>query len=141
MSKVYPVGIVGEANYQAAIRSCCAGERVYVCHEEGNPHDDLALRVETGGGRTIGYIARSSWLREAIHEQGRGCVATIMAIEGEGRGALGVVLNVTLTDDDISVRAYQGAGGVSAPRRPEASRQVGQAAGKAVGQLLRGLFK
>ncbi|SNS53770.1 HIRAN domain-containing protein [Sphingomonas laterariae] len=106
MSKLYPVGIVGERNYQSAIKRCRQGERVYICHEPDNPYDDLALKVETGGGQTIGYIARTSWLRDAIHEEGRGCTATILSIAAGDAGALGVVLNVALSDDDVRERSY-----------------------------------
>ncbi|ARS29054.1 HIRAN domain-containing protein [Sphingomonas sp. KC8] len=109
MSKIYPVGVVGERNYQASIGRCRAGERVYICHEPDNPYDDMALKVETAGGETIGYIARSSWLRDAIHEQGRGATATIFNIAAGDTGLLGVVLHVTLTDDDIRERSYEAA--------------------------------
>lgn len=128
MSKIYPVGIVGERNYQESIGHCCAGERVYICHEPDNPYDDMALKVETAGGRTIGYIARSSWLRDAIHEQGRGATATISNIATGDTGLLGVVLNVTLSDDDIRERSYVA--------QPESGMSNG-----GIGAFVRRLFK
>jgi len=104
--KVYPVPVVGEAKYQMAISLCREGEPVRICHETGNPFDELALRVETSEGETIGYIAKSSWLREAIHDQGRGTAASIRSINSGGEGMLGVVLDVTLTDDAVLDRRY-----------------------------------
>lgn len=104
--KVYPLGLVGESHCQDAITQCFAGERVYVCHELGNPFDEMALKVETAGGAKLGYIAKSSWLRGAIHEEGRGVTAVIKSIERVEGGQMGVVLDVTLTDDDIRQRYY-----------------------------------
>jgi hypothetical protein len=95
MGKIYPVELVGESNYQDAIRRCQAGDTVSIRHEADNRYDGLALVVETAAGATIGYIAKSSWLRDAIHEQGRDTASTIRSIHGEG-DLLGVVLDVTL---------------------------------------------
>jgi hypothetical protein len=121
--KVYSVGIVGERNYQAAIRATSPGERAFVCLEDGNPYDDLALRVENAAGETIGYIAKSSWLRDAIHDEGRGCAATIKSVGRAANGQdFGVVLDVTLTDDDLPVRYYGRAGASdAAPARSAAA--------------------
>ena len=66
MNKVYPLGLVGESNYQVAIRRCAIGERVYIAEEINNPYDSRALAVERNGGALIGYIPRDSWLREVI---------------------------------------------------------------------------
>lgn len=88
MSRGYPFGIVGEASYQPAIRRCATGQRVLVLHERNNPYDDFALIVVTGDGETIGYIPKSSWLRDAIHEEGKGCAATIMSIDRAGASIL-----------------------------------------------------
>jgi hypothetical protein len=75
--------------------------------EPTNPFDSLALRVETRRGEVIGYIPKSSWLRAAIHEEGRGCASTIASIAAGGAGLLGVVIDVTLCDDDLPLREYQ----------------------------------
>lgn len=105
--KSYAVGIVGEANFQPAIRSCAPGDRVDVMHETGNPYDGQALAVVTGDGATIGYIAKSSWLRDAIHDEEQGCEASIRSIQrADGGEFLGVVLDVTLNDDILGTRAY-----------------------------------
>ena len=104
--QLYPVNIVGESYYQQAIHGCSAGERVFICHEQDNPYDVHALRVETGRGDVIGYIPKTNWLRDAIHEQGCGATATILSIMGEPGQDLGVVLTVLLTDDDIPTRNF-----------------------------------
>jgi len=100
----YLVGIVGEANYQQAISACSPGQRVEIIHEQGNPYDAGALAVVSSAGRTIGYIARDSWLRDAIHEEGKGCDASIKDIRGES-GKLGVVLDVAL--NGLGVRQHR----------------------------------
>ena len=105
--KIYPVGLVGESNYQRAISETYVASKVLICHEIGNPHDELALRVENVDGKVIGYISRNSWLRDAIFGSGRGCAATIREVTKGANGTLGVVINVTLTDDDIPERTYQ----------------------------------
>jgi hypothetical protein len=100
------IGLVGESHYQAAIANTYVGSTVRVCHEAGNPFDELALRVETGQGEVIGYIPKSSWLRRAIFDEGRGCAATVREITGTDKASLGVVINITLTDDPIFERKY-----------------------------------
>lgn len=104
--KVYPLGLVGESHYQDAIRNCHPGESVAICHEPDNPYDNRALRVENDIGQLIGYVPKSSWLREAIHEEGRGVAATILSVADGGSGNLGVVINVTLTDDVLADREH-----------------------------------
>lgn len=105
--RLYPVGLVGESHFRIAISACHTGMRVYICHEHDNPYDDLALRVDTADGLTIGYIPRSNWLREAIHEEGRGATCTISSLNPAPGGNIGVVLDATLTDDDIPIRDYR----------------------------------
>lgn len=106
MSKIYPLGLVGEQHVQAAIGTCCVGDRVFVCWEIDNPFDNLALVVHTRSHVRIGYVARESWLRAAIHEQGRGVTATILDLPSGPDGLTDVVLNVSLTDDEVSEVTY-----------------------------------
>jgi hypothetical protein len=86
-----------------------------ICHEPDNPYDELALRVDNDRGEIIGYIAKDSWLRGAIHDEGKGCVATIKSIGTGSEGLLGVVLDVTLANDAILVRSAQTGVGKSSP--------------------------
>ena len=103
MSKIYPVGIVGEVNYQDAIERTHEGEPARILKEPNNPYDPKALRVENTDGDTIGYIPKAHWLRDAIFEDGRGVAASIKSVKGS---PLGVVIDVTLTGDDLAVREY-----------------------------------
>lgn len=103
----YKVGLSGESNYQPAIRACRPGQRVRVVHEPDNPYDDEALAVESESGATIGYVPRSSWLREAIHEEGKGCTATILSLDQSAGEALGVVIDVVLNANGVSERPYR----------------------------------
>jgi hypothetical protein len=75
--KIYPLGLVGESNYQAAIAQCHEGERVGIYHEPDNPYDDLALRVENNIGQVIGYISRSA-----------GCAMPYMEADGAAQQQL-----------------------------------------------------
>ena len=106
MSKTYPIGIVGEASYQAAIGRCFEGQRVQILREPDNPYDPEALAVVTDIGETIGYIARDCWLQSAIHEEGRGCEAIIKEIASAGAGKRGVVIDVNLCGRGIGTRAF-----------------------------------
>ena len=115
--KIYPLGLVGESNYQAAITDTYVGGVVRVCHEHDNPYDEFALRAENGSGQVIGYIPKTSWLRDAIFGSGRGCAATVREIMQGPNGMLGVVINVTLTDDALLERHYQ----PNAAKSPEAT--------------------
>jgi hypothetical protein len=106
VSKTYPVGIVGEASYQASIRRCSEGQRVHILHEPDNPHDPEALAVVTDAGETIGYIARDCWLQDALHEEGRGCEASIKEIATSGAKKLGVVIDVRLCGRGVGTRVF-----------------------------------
>lgn len=104
--RTYPVGIVGEASYQPAIRRSSNGQRVSIVHELGNPYYKNALAVVTDSGDTIGYIARDCWLQEAVHEEGYGCEAVIKEVRSSGGGKFGVVLDVTVAGHGISTRQF-----------------------------------
>lgn len=122
----YPVGIVGESQYQAAIIRCRVGDRVRLWHEADNPHDGLALVAKTGGGETIGYVPRDCWLRDAVHEEGRGATASIMSLHPGP--AIAVVLEVTLGREPIEIARY------GLPTTVRASKDV---AGRPKGWLAR----
>ena len=107
VGKIYPVGIVGEANYQRAIGRCVEGQRVRILHEPDNPYDPEALAVVTEDDETIGYIARDCWLQGAIHEEGRGCEASIKEITSVGAGKRGVVIDVTLCGRGVGTRTFR----------------------------------
>jgi len=103
----FPVGLVGESNYQAAIRECRVGQRVEVLHETGNRYDKKALVVVSESGRKLGYIPRECWLRDAIHDEQKGCGAKIKALNSGADGAIGVVIDVNLNQEGIDQCAYR----------------------------------
>jgi hypothetical protein len=102
----YPVGLVGESNYQLAINACAPGQRVEILHEIGNPYDELALVVKTEKGGKLGYIGRDCWLVNAIHNELHGCEARVLSINPGPHGA-GVVIDVVLHRGDVDQCAYQ----------------------------------
>lgn len=110
LTNSYKVGIVGEANYQPAIKATRRGEAVTILRELGNPYDSDALVVRCARNKTIGYVARDSWLREAILDEGKGCTASIASIQRNGAPHLGVVLDVTLNNDAPAECRYSARG-------------------------------
>lgn len=105
--RTYQLGIVGEVNYQPAVRRCSIGQRVHIVHEPSNPYDPRALAVVTEGGDTIGYVPRDCWLQGAVHDEGKGCDATIKSIGSGDSGKLGVVLDIYLNHDGVAEQAFR----------------------------------
>jgi HIRAN domain len=103
----YPVGIVGESNYQTAIKKCREGEAVTLLREPGNPHDQQAIVVVSARDETIGYVSRDSFVRGLVHEQEAGCDARILSIGGDGQPFLGVVIDVVICDQPIGQRVFR----------------------------------
>jgi hypothetical protein len=102
--KSYYVGIVGESNYQSAVRMLHEGFRVDLVPEPDNRHDPNAIRVDSITGETIGYVPRDSWLTDAIIGQGVDCFAVVHELTGEGKRNRGVVIEVWLGDDAAEAR-------------------------------------
>jgi hypothetical protein len=105
-TKEYSLGLVGESNYQDAIRRCREGEPVALVREPGNPYDAEAIAALGARGETIGYVPRDCWLREPLAE-GKGCSATIRSIGTGGRGLRGVVLAVRLGGEPLGERDFR----------------------------------
>lgn len=123
MGKAYPVGIVGESKYQPAIKRCHEGERVNLVLESGNPHDEKAIAVVSSRGETIGYIGRDSFVRSAVHTQGKWPTASIKSISAGAKGQLGVVINVDLEgDDELAARRFTHAPSRSPSRSRKATK-------------------
>lgn len=102
----YRLGLVGESNYQQAVRAIRPGQPVNLEHEPDNKFDKLAIRAVTTAG-TIGYVARDSWLQSVLIEGGQDVFATVLEVTGGGRGQQrGVVLTVwTGKDAEIARRS------------------------------------
>ncbi len=109
----YDFEIVGEASYQDALEILAGGRtddghrRVLVTarlvHEDENPHDDQAVRVDVNG-RTVAYLTRASariyrrWMAGQGHA-GRTATCSAVIVGGwdhgpRGRGHFGVKLDL-----------------------------------------------
>jgi len=104
--KAYPVGVVGERNYQQAIRRCREGEPVTLIREPSNPFDGRAIAVVCARGRTIGYIPKDSFIQRAVWDDGKGCQATIRSVGSGEAKLLGVVLDVGLCPEPLGERDF-----------------------------------
>lgn len=105
--KWYPVGLVGEQHYQAAIERAAAGDAAAVLAEQGNPFDAAALAVVDADGATLGYVPRGHWLGRALLEEGKGCRAQVQSTGTGERAMLGIVIAVALTEGEaIGTRDY-----------------------------------
>lgn len=111
VSKTYPVGLVGEQHYQAAIKRLREGAEVEIVHEPDNPYDDQALAVRTIADETIGYIPKGSFVRDIVHGQGSGCRATVLGVEKDERGKsfLHVTISAEKCVEPVEQRAYKAA--------------------------------
>jgi hypothetical protein len=105
-AQAYPLGIVGERNYQPAIRRCREGAPVTLMLEPDNPYDADAVVVVSQHGQTIGYLARDCWMREAILTEGKGCSARIKGIQRGEKGPLGVVLEAIPGGPPLLTRSF-----------------------------------
>ncbi|WP_278983227.1 HIRAN domain-containing protein [Sphingobium yanoikuyae] len=106
MDEIYFLRITGVSHHQEALAETCVGEAVRFFHEPDNPYDCMAIRVENSGGRTIGYVPRTSWLRTAVHEQGRGVAGVVDSIGMSRACLLGVTISVTICADHVKVVSY-----------------------------------
>lgn len=105
----YPLGLVGESNYQPAILKCREGEPVTLLREPDNPHgkNGRVIVAECLRGSTIGYVSNDSWLQDVIHDEGKGCAARILSISKAVSGHLGVVIDIELNDSGLGVRPFR----------------------------------
>jgi len=103
------VDVVGESNYQAAIRKACGwkpgAETRFECMAElipepSNPYDSNAVMVQIDGA-CVGYLSRSDAvkfgpaIRAAIQGQGTGCCRAVIAGRAQGEtDNLGVFLHL-----------------------------------------------
>ena len=83
---------------------------IELLREPANPFDTGAIVAAMPGGATIGYVPRDSFLRRAVHEEGKGTIARVALLQPGKRGFVEVVLEVALTGRELGERAY---------RRPE----------------------
>lgn len=98
--------IAGVSHYQKALANCRPGQALRLVHEPDNPHDNMALMLETLDGNTVGYVPRRSGLHVAVLELGRGAFITIASIGYSRACLLGATITIALCDDELLVRSY-----------------------------------
>jgi hypothetical protein len=84
----YSQEVVGESNYQTALRAIKSTSdkpfhRARLVPEDGNPYDDMAVRVDVAG-HTIGYLPRADARRWRQHQKPTTCDA-YLADAGGGK--------------------------------------------------------
>jgi HIRAN domain len=111
------VNVVGESNYQPAIRKACGWKPGTDTHfecfaelvpEPTNLHDPNAVRVDING-TCVGYLSRADAvelgpaIREALSEHGSGLVRAVIAGHAVGdTDNLGVFLHLRLGREIVS---------------------------------------
>ena len=98
--------LVGVSFYQEALQKCDVGQPVRIVHEPDNPHDEMALRVESVSGDTIGYLPRQSPVHVAVLQHGRGVSGAIESIGLSRSCQIGVRISLALCDDILIVQSY-----------------------------------
>jgi hypothetical protein len=98
----YAVDIVGESAYQSTLEEICGGrtdesqQKIIVAtlvHEDNNPYDNKAVRIDIGG-KTVGHLSRRNareyrkQMRKAGYP-GRITTCSAMIVGGWDRGARG----------------------------------------------------
>lgn len=118
----YTVHLVGDSNFQAAIREIRAGTPVKLTPEPENPHDSRAIKAVVSGTDTIGYVERDSWLTRAMLDENTKVASRVHEIIGgeAGKASLGIVLEVlTASDAEVALsetRVVQSAPSASTKR-------------------------
>ncbi len=136
----YRLRLVGERSYQANVRRCRSGQPATIAHEIGNPHDALALRVDVGGA-TVGYVPKASWVRDAVHDQGKTITARVDEVH-EQNGSCGIVLIVELgPKGDVPSVAYSGRSKARASGGGQRRKAAAGGGGAILAMLLKSLFK
>lgn len=103
----YPIGLVGESNYQSAIAKLRHGDPVQLMFEPDNPFDDGAIAAVDRRGNTIGYLPRNSWARRALAKERKGYTAKVISLRQSNGGHRGVVIELVLEGERPSVRPYR----------------------------------
>jgi len=93
----FSLNIVGESHYQKEVRRCSPGELVTFIREPENPRDEMAVRIASARGQTIGYLSsdRARWIAGDM-DKGTTVSSHVDRITGEGRESRGIVLRVKL---------------------------------------------
>lgn len=98
--------VAGVSHYQDALSRCVPGEPVRFVHEPDNPYDQMAIRIETVLGETIGYVPRASPIHRLVHERGRGIAGVIDSVGLSRACLLGARVSMSITDDPVRPASY-----------------------------------
>ena len=113
----YTLQLVGESNYQPAVRKLVVGEVVNLEAEPANSFDPRAIKAVSRFGDTLGYAPRDSWLQGVLLDQQTDIYARVDRVIGNeaGKPSVGVVLTVWTAREAVAARAVGiiGAGGAS----------------------------
>lgn len=115
----YSLEVVGESHYQSALDSICGGRtedghdmivEARLIHEDDNPYDDKAIRVEING-ETVGYLNRANarQYRKKLNKAGYPGMDAICSAKivggwdrgGDDKGHFGVRLDVPTEEAQI----------------------------------------
>lgn len=130
----YPVQVVGESNYQAAVRGLKAGQAMRLVHEPDNPYDQRAVSVRTARGKIVGYLPRGSWVTDVLLDQELPVDASVLEVNSGKKGQHGVVLQVVVgAGEGVEVDGYDSAGGRSIWERAGAAALASHKEQKASG--------
>jgi hypothetical protein len=102
----FPVSLVGEQHYRAAVAAIGVGDEVRIWHEPGNPYDAFALAVTDARGQTLGYLPKDCFLRRAVHDEGKGCSGTVLNLHKGERGFTQVTIEVELGGEPVQQREF-----------------------------------
>lgn len=100
----YNINLVGESHYQPVVAALRPGDPVRLEHEPDNPHDRRAVRAVDRHGRTIGYVARDTFVQRLMIDEGWEMPAQVAWTKGgDGvRESVGVVIEVVTAGDALS---------------------------------------
>ncbi len=127
MTRRYPVGLVGEQNYQPAVARVSPGQNAFIVHEPDNRFDPKALAVKNERGELIGYIARDSFIQRLWHDEGQEPIAFVSRVH-DHKGFRQVVIEVLIdgeeANDDADFDADDSSQAAPPPARPEANQST-----------------
>lgn len=96
----YSAHLVGESNYQGAVKRLRDGDPIELVHEPDNAYDDRAIMAATSDGATVGYLQRGSWIGRVLIDEQKPVAARVHEIIGGGRGQmLGIILEILTATD------------------------------------------
>lgn len=88
-------------HYRRAVASVREGDQIQAYREPDNPFDPDAILLTNARGEKIGYIPRDSFLKDVVHDEGRGFTALVARKRRRDDGETGVILEVEIVDEEL----------------------------------------